>query len=226
MADSQQPPNTATCLPEALRQGLEGMSNIDMSSVSDIVNMNQLFGQQRPFRRLLPLAPLHHRAMLLSPSPTLFANPSPSQDQALQSQSGPLSQSRSQSVVSVLSVLSVLQSGNKSHWSANNINVLIKAIHAHNLYKHKTNQDKGKAWQDVCVEVNYVYMQQGQQSQSMQGIKEKWKQIAQACKWHDCVLAGSSGHVEFRTNQEQMIDEVLHADIAYSYGWNRRDEAE
>ena len=60
----------------------------------------------------------------------------------------------------------------------------------------------------------------------MQGIKEKWKQIAQACKGHDCVLAGSSSHVEFRTEQEQMIDKVLHANIAYSYGQNRRDEAE
>ena len=60
----------------------------------------------------------------------------------------------------------------------------------------------------------------------MQGIKEKWKHIAAARKQQDRELASSSGHVELRSDMQRLIDDVLQANVAASYGRLGRENAD
>ena len=133
-------------LPEALRPSLLAMGSVDVDSMGDIVDMSQVFGHQLPQR-----PSQRYAAPTASPSPFPDSQHTThsSQSQAIPmppwSQPVPPPVSRSTST------------RNKNHWSVEDVEVLILAVHNHNPSKHRTNTEKGAAWQRVLEEINTVF---------------------------------------------------------------------
>ncbi|SPO27862.1 uncharacterized protein UTRI_05005 [Ustilago trichophora] len=200
------------CLPESLRPSFLALESTEMDEMPDIVDMSQVFCQQMMQRPSLPPeSPSNSQELRYVP-------------QASQSQSVAPSRS-SQSVMSVPLSMSSSR-GNKNHWTPDDVEVLILAVHNHNPYKHRTNTDKGAAWKRVLEEVNVVFVGLRQRKRSMQGIKEKWKQIYSNRKHEDRELASSSSIVELRSEMERLVDNVIQSDVASSYGRIARETAE
>ncbi|SPO32671.1 uncharacterized protein UTRI_04415 [Ustilago trichophora] len=209
-------------LPESLRPSFLALESMEMDKMPNIVDMSQVFCQQMMQQPSLPPRPQSASSSPFSESP------SNSQElqyvpQASQSQSVAPLQS-SQSVMSVPVSMSSSR-GNKNHWTPDNVEVLILAVHNHNPYKHRTNTDKGAAWKRVLEEVNVVFVGLGQHKQSMQGIKEKWKPIYSNMKHEDRELASSSGIIELRSEMEHLVDDVIQLDVALLYGRIARETA-
>lgn len=183
---------------------------IDIDSMPNIVDMTDIYSITSPLPQSLQV--------LLPPLPPPQMSCTRPSHQTLPMQSQASSQHCLQSV-------SVHSEYGHSHWDQDLLDILIWAVHSHNPFKLRSNQDKSRAWSEVYKEMKTVLASHGLQDRSLNAIKLKWTKVTNACKREDTINRCSLGIVEFHSDIFSMLDEVIQSDVAQSYQWPTKSMA-
>ena len=100
------------------------------------------------------------------------------------------------------------------HWGQRSLEILAKAVLAHNPNLCKTNADRGEAWGRIEREFNIACAREDPPlpSRDVGGIKQKWTQMIRKRKTTVAINTRASGILEFTSDHESLLDEFIESE--------------
>ena len=187
---SQSTPWELNTLPSPVRQSLIDLTN--SGAVDSIAETNDKAQRQDFYPSSWPHTPIRLQSGHVGSSQPFLDHNSQCTDSPIPSQ--------------------VSMSNGATHWDQRSMEILAKAVLAHNPNLCKNNADRGAAWEDIIREFNATASIYSLPVRDGSGIKQKFRDMVRRRRRRDAMNTWATGIVEFTSEHEALLDKYIRSE--------------